>query len=101
VNKNVFRLFILYNDHIIKMFEISNKNGNIILKIDHKNERQFCFEAKNCITYSTMLGCFKFFNRDISLMAVLGTPSSSFSSLIFLIATISPVSVFCALYTTP
>ena len=39
--------------------------------------------------------------RDISLIAVDGTQSSSFSSLIFLIATVSPVSVFIALYTTP
>jgi hypothetical protein len=44
-----------------------------------------------------MLGCFKFFNKDISLIAVEGTPSSSFSSLIFLMATVSPVSVLIAL----
>lgn len=53
------------------------------------------------ITYSTILGCFKFFSKDISLIAVEGTPSSSFSSLIFLMATVSPVSVLIALYTTP
>jgi hypothetical protein len=40
------------------------------------------------VAYSTMLGCFKPFNSEISLIAVLGTPSSSFSSLIFLSATI-------------
>ena len=48
-------------------------------------------------TYSTMFGCFRFLRREISLMAVLGTPSSSFSRRIFLIATNSPVSRFCAL----
>ena len=48
-----------------------------------------------------MFGCLRFLRREISLMAVLGTPSSSFSSLIFLIATISSVSVFFALQTTP
>jgi hypothetical protein len=44
-----------------------------------------------------MLGCFRFLSNEISRIAVEGTPSSSFSSLIFLIATISPVKVFFAL----
>lgn len=39
------------------------------------------------ITYSTTLGCLMPLSREISLIAVLGTPSSSFSSLIFLMAT--------------
>ena len=52
-------------------------------------------------TYSTTFGCLRFFSKEISLIAVDGTPSSSFSSLIFLIATNSPVSRFLALYTTP
>lgn len=38
--------------------------------------------------YSTMFGCLRPLSREISRMAVLGTPSSSFSSLIFFRATI-------------
>ena len=38
-----------------------------------------------------MLGCCSSFSREISLMAVLGTPSSSDSRRIFFMATISPV----------
>ena len=52
-------------------------------------------------TYSTTLGCLRLFKREISLIAVLGTPSSSFSSLIFLRATYSPVTLSYPLYTTP
>jgi len=53
------------------------------------------------ITYSTIFGCLRFFNKEISRIAVDGTPSSSFSNLIFLIATNSPVSLCLPLYTTP
>lgn len=56
-----------------------------------------CSLENNTSLSSTMFGCFKFFSNDISLMAVEGTPSSSFSSLIFLMATVSPVKVFIAL----
>ena len=52
-------------------------------------------------TYSTMFGCLMPLRREISRMAVDGTPSSSFSSLIFLSATNSPVFVSRHLYTTP
>jgi len=38
-----------------------------------------------------MFGCFNSFNKDISLMAVHGTPSSSESKRIRLRAQISPV----------
>lgn len=38
--------------------------------------------------YSTMFGCLRPFRREISLIAVEGTPSTSFSSLIFLRATV-------------
>jgi hypothetical protein len=40
------------------------------------------------LTYLTMLGCCNSLRRDISLIAVDGMPSSSFSNLIFFIATI-------------
>ena len=43
-----------------------------------------------------MLGCWSSLRREISLMAVLGTPSSSDSSLIFFMATIAPVLLFLA-----
>jgi len=52
-------------------------------------------------TYSTMLGCLIPLRREISRIAVEGTPSSSFSSLIFLSATNSPVTRSLHLYTTP
>ena len=43
-----------------------------------------------------MFGCWSSLRREISLMAVLGTPSSRESSLIFFMATISPVLLFLA-----
>ena len=46
------------------------------------------FGKKIQVTYSTTFGCLIPLRREISLMAVLGTPSSSFSNLIFLRATI-------------
>jgi hypothetical protein len=49
----------------------------------------------------TMLGCCSCFSREISRMAVLGMPSSSASSRIFLSAMISFVTRSLALYTTP
>lgn len=49
----------------------------------------------------TMFGCFNSFNKDISRIAVDGTPSSSVSKRIFFIATISPVFLCLPLYTTP
>ena len=52
-------------------------------------------------TYLTMLSSLSSFNRLISRMAVLGTPSSSASSRIFLSATIWLVVTSLALYTTP
>ena len=43
-----------------------------------------------------MFGCWSSLRREISLMAVLGTPSSRESSLVFFKATISPVLLFLA-----
>ena len=47
--------------------------------------------------YLTILGCLNSFRSDISLMAVLGTPSSSDSRRIFLSAANFPVLLFLAL----
>lgn len=52
-------------------------------------------------TYLTTFSSFNSLSRLISRMAVLGTPSSSASSLIFFRATTSPVVLSLALYTTP
>lgn len=52
-------------------------------------------------THRTILSSFNSLSRDISRMAVLGTPSSSASSLIFFKATTSPELMSFALYTTP
>ncbi|KAM3139986.1 hypothetical protein pb186bvf_007786 [Paramecium bursaria] len=50
----------------------------------------------------TILGCgYNSFKIEISLIAVEGTPSSSFSNLIFFKATNSFVTESLALYTTP
>ena len=49
------------------------------------------FTIKLVFTYSTIFGCFMPLSSEISLIAVEGTPSSSFSSLIFFKATNSPV----------
>jgi hypothetical protein len=49
----------------------------------------------------TMLSSFNSLSRLISRIAVLGTPSSSASSLIFFSATICPELISFALYTTP
>lgn len=51
------------------------------------------FDYQILCTYSTMFGCLIPLRSEISLMAVEGTPSSSFSSLIFLRATNSPVTI--------
>jgi len=51
--------------------------------------------------YSTMLGCLSSLRMLISRIAVLGIPSSSFSSRICFSATVSFVSVSFALKTTP
>lgn len=51
--------------------------------------------------YLTMFLCFSSFNKQISLNAELGMPSSSFSSLIRFRATMSWVSRLRALYTFP
>ena len=52
-------------------------------------------------TYLTTFSSFNSLSRLISRMAVLGTPSSCASSLIFFRATTSPVVLSLALYTTP
>ncbi len=52
-------------------------------------------------SYRTMFSCCNSLRRDISRMAVLGTPSSSDSSRIFFNATTSPECLSLALYTTP
>ena len=56
---------------------------SIEIKLNLKNKRKM-----EEYTYSTTLGCLIPFKSDISLIAVLGTPSSSFSSFIFFKATI-------------
>ena len=53
------------------------------------------------VSYLTIFGCLNSFNSDISLIAVEGIPSSSASSRILFKATISSVTLFFALYTTP
>jgi hypothetical protein len=53
-----------------------------------RNEAAKLMITSSLLTYSTMFGCLSPFKREISLIAVLGTPSSSFSSLIFFNATI-------------
>ena len=53
------------------------------------------------LVYLTMLQCCSSFSKAISRMAVLGMPSSSSSSRIFLSAIISPEARSLALYTTP
>lgn len=55
----------------------------------------------NRAPYLTTLGCFNSCSRDTSLMAVLGTPSSSLSRRIFFMATTWPVALCLPLYTTP
>lgn len=57
--------------------------------------------GKRCITYRTILSSLSSLSSEISRMAVLGTPSSSASSRIFLSATIWFVLTSRALYTTP
>ena len=52
-------------------------------------------------TDMTMLSSLSSLRREISRIAVLGTPSSSASSRIFLRATYWPVLMSLALYTTP
>lgn len=52
-------------------------------------------------TYHTIFGCCSSFNREISLIAVEGTPSSSDSRRIFFRATNRPDFLFLPLYTTP
>ena len=54
-----------------------------------------------CTAHRTILGCCSSLRREISRIAVLGTPSSSCSNRIFLSAMIVPVSRCFALYTTP
>ena len=59
-------------------------------------------EAEWCEAYLTILGCgLSSLRMEISLMAVDGTPSSSFSNLIFFKATSSLVFLSLARYTTP
>lgn len=53
------------------------------------------------IPYLTIFGWRSSFNREISRIAVLGTPSSSLSNLIFFMATTWPVVLCLPLYTTP
>ena len=59
----------------------------LVLGIDHLLQSNINLITRRII-YSTMLGCLSPLSREISLIAVLGTPSSSFSSLIFFSATI-------------
>lgn len=53
------------------------------------------------LTYHTIFGCCSSFNKEISLIAVDGTPSSSDSKRIFFRATNRPDFLFLPLYTTP
>ena len=68
--------------------------------IEHRIER--CSKAKKQRTYLTILSSLlNSFSRLISLIEVLGTPSSSASNRIFLSATKVLVRISLALYTTP
>ena len=58
-------------------------------------------EQRVQLTHRTMFGCWSSLRMLISRIAVLGMPSSSASSLIFLSATSSPDTRLRALYTTP
>lgn len=53
------------------------------------------------LTHHTIFGCCSSFNKEISLIAVEGTPSSSDSKRIFFRATNRPDFLFLPLYTTP
>lgn len=53
------------------------------------------------LAYHTIFGCCSSFNKEISLIAVEGTPSSSDSKRIFFRATNRPDFLFLPLYTTP
>ena len=72
------------------------------------------YKIKEFLTYAITFGCLRLFNKAISLSAVHGIPSSSFSRFIFLIATVYNLQEFIydivltshnfvsnALYTTP
>ena len=84
-------LIIALRTHILLevVLEVLEHKVKLILGVDHFLQPKQGW-AQN-FTYSTILGCLMPFRREISRIAVDGTPSSSFSSLIFFRATNSPV----------
>lgn len=58
-----------------------------VVGVDHFFQSRKCQNLNSKETYSTTFGCFRPFSKEISLIAVEGTPSTSFSSLIFFKAT--------------
>lgn len=70
-------------------FQVLEHQIELLLTVNDFFQSKVCVNSEN--TYSTMLGCLMPLRREISRIAVDGTPSSSFSSLIFFRATKSPV----------
>ena len=58
-----------------------------VVGVDHFLQSRKCQNLNSKETYSTTFGCFRPFSSEISLIAVDGTPSTSFSSFIFFKAT--------------
>ena len=65
-------------------FDIFENEIEGSMSVNHLDQPKILVISK---TYSTILGCFSPLSKEISLIAVEGTPSTSFSSLIFLRAT--------------